>query len=84
MLVEDASIRWVENPSGPIQIYREPVPGGAYILGADTAGEGSDFNVGQVIDHLGGAQVCTMRGRMDEDCSPSRCTAWANTTTQPW
>lgn len=67
VLVEDASIRWVENPSGPIQIYREPVPGGAYILGADTAGEGSDFNVGQVIDHLGGEQLCTIRGRMDED-----------------
>ena len=32
-----------------------------------TAGEGSDFNVGQVIDHITGQQVCTIRGQMDED-----------------
>ena len=53
--------------TGPIQIYQEPAPGGAYVIGADTAGEGSDFNVGQVIDHITGQQVCTIRGQMDED-----------------
>ena len=64
--IDDASIQWVEG-SGPIKIYRDVVKGGAYVIGGDTAGEGSDFNVGQVIDHITGEQVCTIRGQMDED-----------------
>lgn len=67
VLIDDSTIRWVEMDTGPIQIYHEPAPGGAYVIGADTAGEGSDFNVGQVIDHITGQQVCTIRGQMDED-----------------
>lgn len=67
VLIDDSTIRWVEMDTGPIQVYQEPAPGGAYVIGADTAGEGSDFNVGQVIDHITGQQVCTIRGQMDED-----------------
>lgn len=67
VLIDDSTIHWVEMDTGPIQIYQEPAPGGAYVIGADTAGEGSDFNVGQVIDHVTGQQVCTIRGQMDED-----------------
>lgn len=67
VLIDDSTIRWVEMDTGPIQIYQEPAPGSAYVIGADTAGEGSDFNVGQVIDHITGQQVCTIRGQMDED-----------------
>lgn len=67
VLIDDSTIRWVEMDTGPIQVYQEPAPGGAYVIGADTAGEGSDFNVGQVIDHVTGQQVCTIRGQMDED-----------------
>lgn len=67
VLIDDSTIRWVEMDTGPIQIYQEPALGGAYVIGADTAGEGSDFNVGQVIDHITGQQVCTIRGQMDED-----------------
>ena len=67
VLIDDSTIRWVEMDTGPIPIYQEPAPGGAYVIGADTAGEGSDFNVGQVIDHITGQQVCTIRGQMDED-----------------
>lgn len=67
VLIDDSTIRWVEMETGPIQVYQEPAPGGAYVIGADTAGEGSDFNVGQVIDHITGQQVCTIRGQMDED-----------------
>ena len=67
VLIDDSSIRWVESESGPIQIYQEPKEERSYVIGADTAGEGSDFNVGQVIDHLTGEQVCTIRGQMDED-----------------
>ena len=67
VLVDDGSIRWVENTGGPIRIYQEPLPDKSYVIGADTAGEGSDFNVGQVICYQSGSQVCTIRGQMDED-----------------
>lgn len=66
VVIDDSSIRWVEG-SGPIRIYHQPQQGVAYVIGGDTAGEGSDFSVAQVIDHITGAQVCTMRGQMDED-----------------
>ena len=66
VVIDDASIRWVEG-TGPIKIYQQPQKGAAYVIGGDTAGEGSDFNVAQVIDHITGAQVCAMRGQMDED-----------------
>ena len=67
VLIDNSTIKWVDSPAGPIQIYQEPAPGEAYVIGADTAGEGSDFNVGQVVCHGSGRQVCTIRGRMDED-----------------
>lgn len=67
VMIDDESIRWVEHTDGPIKVYQEPVTGAPYVIGADTAGEGSDFNVGQVIGCQSGQQVCTIRGRMDED-----------------
>lgn len=66
VLIDDGSIEWVES-GGAISIYKQPESGGVYVIGADTAGEGSDFNVGQVIDYVTGEQVCTIRGQMDED-----------------
>ena len=67
VLIDNSTIKWVDSSAGPIQIYQEPAPGEAYVIGADTAGEGSDFNVGQVVCHGSGRQVCTVRGQMDED-----------------
>lgn len=67
VLINDGTIQWVDIPDGPIGIYQLPEEGSAYVIGADTAGEGSDFNVGQVLDHGTGMQVCTIRGKMDED-----------------
>lgn len=67
VLIEDRSIRFVESETGPVTVYREPESGVPYVIGGDTAGEGSDYFVGQVIDHVTGVQVCTLRGRMDED-----------------
>lgn len=61
------AIRWVDDDSGAISIYAEPQKGHPYVLGADTAGEGSDYNVGQMIDNLSGAQVATIRQKHDED-----------------
>ena len=67
VLIDNGSIRWVDSREGCVKIYREAEEHGSYVIGADTAGEGSDFNVGQVLDYATGEQVCTLRGRMDED-----------------
>lgn len=54
-------IKWIDDPYGEISIYQEPNPERRYVLGGDTAGEGSDFFVGQMIDNLTLNQVATYR-----------------------
>jgi len=65
--IDPASVRFTSVPGGFVSVYRPPQPGRDYIIGGDTAGEGSDFFVAQVVDRESGQQVCTLRGRMDED-----------------
>lgn len=59
--------RFVEDQDGPVEVYREPVEGRPYVIGGDTAGDGSDWFVGQVLDNVTGEQVCRLRHRYDED-----------------
>ncbi len=59
--------RFEECGEGNVRIYRAPEAGRPYVIGADTAGEGSDYFVGQVLDNLTGEQVCTIRQQCDED-----------------
>ena len=60
--------KWVEDPEqGFIRIYAPPEPGAPYVIGADTAGEGSDYFCAQVLDNRTGRQVATLRRRTDED-----------------
>ena len=58
---------WVDDRSGPVTVYAEPVKGRPYVIGGDTAGDGSDYFVGQVLDNITGKQVCTVRHQYDED-----------------
>lgn len=60
-------IRWIEDADGPIKVYRAPLKGRHYVIGGDTAGNGSDCFVGQVLDNRTGEQVCTLRHQYDED-----------------
>lgn len=60
-------IHWVDDPNGPLKIYKEPGPGRPYVLGGDTAGDGSDWFVGQVLDNISGEQVAVLRHQYDED-----------------
>ena len=60
-------IEWTEAADGCIRIYKEPEKGVPYVIGCDTAGEGSDSFVAQVLDNRTGLQVCTLRGKFDED-----------------
>lgn len=67
VLIDRAGIQFLDQPGGFISVYEEPRPGGEYVIGGDTAGEGSDYFVAQVVDRESGRQACTLRGRMDED-----------------
>lgn len=60
-------IKLIDDPQGFISIYAEPNPRRPYVIGGDTAGEGSDSFVAQVIDNTTGIQVATMRHTFDED-----------------
>ena len=62
-----SGIRWTEEKAGCVRIYREPEAGAPYVIGADTAGEGSDSFVAQVLDNRTGAQAAVLRGQFDED-----------------
>lgn len=50
-----------EEGSGCVSVYRMPETGVPYVIGADTAGDGSDWNVAQVLDNRTGEQVAVLR-----------------------
>lgn len=58
---------WEDDEDGPVILYAEPTEGRPYVVGGDTAGDGSDYFVGQVLDNITGRQVCVLRHRYDED-----------------
>lgn len=62
-----SDIHWVDDPDGPVKIYREPGAGRPYVIGGDTADSGGDWFVGQVLDNITGVQVAVLRHRYDED-----------------
>lgn len=62
-----SDIRWVDDPDGPLKIYAEPGAGRPYVAGGDTAGDGSDWFIGQVLDNITGEQVAVLRHQYDED-----------------
>ncbi len=49
-----------ESEKGEISIFKEPIPGRPYVLGGDTAGEGSDWFTAHVIDNITGEQVARL------------------------
>lgn len=63
------NIRWVNDKSGYIKLYTLPgqLYDTAFALGGDTAGEGSDFFVADVIDAKTGIQVAKLRHQFDAD-----------------
>ena len=49
-----------------IRIFEEPKPGHPYVLGGDTAGEGSDCFTAHVIDNTDGHQVAELQQPLSE------------------
>ena len=65
--VVDNTIKWINEPGGYIRIYEKPQKGYPYVIGGDTAGEGSDSFTGQVLNNMSGKQVATLKHQFDED-----------------
>ena len=62
------NVRWIDNDRGNIKIFREPEKSRPYVLGGDTAGEGSDYFTAHVIDNVTGEQVAVLHDdNIDED-----------------
>ena len=63
------NIRWQNDTNGYIKIYQVPnVPTQTnYCIGGDTAGEGSDYFTGHVLDARTGIQVATLKNQFDPD-----------------
>lgn len=64
---EMVNIRFAEREDGCVRIYEEPEKGRPYVIGGDTAGTGSDWFTGQVLDNITGRQVAVLRHQYDED-----------------
>ena len=64
--IKITNIKWVNDPDGYIKIFKLPAFS-KYAIGGDTAGEGSDYFTGHVIDAATGEQVARLRHQFDED-----------------
>lgn len=63
------NIRWMPDRNGYIRIYRLPDTPRItkYCIGGDTAGEGSDWFTGHVLDASTGEQVAVLKHQFDSD-----------------
>lgn len=61
------NIRWQDDKNGIIKIYKDVESKRPYVIGGDTAGDGSDNFVGEVLDNISGEQVAELSHKTDED-----------------
>ena len=63
------NIKWINDRNGYIKIYQLPnMPQFTkYCIGGDTAGDGSDYFTGHVLDARTGKQVAVLKHQFDED-----------------
>ncbi len=61
------NIKFVKDENGFIDIYELPKTGYPYVLAGDTAGEGSDYFTGQVLNNVTGKQAAKLRKQFDAD-----------------
>lgn len=64
-----SNIKWHTDRNGYIKLYQLPNSPAytKYCIGGDTAGEGSDFFTGHVLDARTGVQVAKLKHRFDAD-----------------
>lgn len=63
----DTTIQWIEDENGYIKIFERPQPQIPFVIGGDTAGDGSDNFTGQVINNVTGNQSAVYKNQFDED-----------------
>lgn len=61
------NVKWRNDTNGFIKIYEAPKDNYPYVLSGDTAGEGSDYFIGQVLDNTNGKQIAVLRNQFDAD-----------------
>lgn len=61
------NIKFVASEDGFIDIFENPKTNYPYVVSGDTAGEGSDYFIGQVLDNTTGKQVAKLRKQFDAD-----------------
>lgn len=66
-------IKWIDDPNGCIKIYKEVEEGHPYVMGGDTSGDGSDYNIGWVIDNSNSINVAVIRKQLDETEYTRQC-----------
>lgn len=59
--------RWVPDKDGSITLYKRPEYGVPYVLGGDTAGEGSDNFTGHVLNNTTAEQVAVFCNQLGEE-----------------
>lgn len=64
-----SNIKWINDSNGYIKIYQVPNSPKftKYCIGGDTAGEGSDYFTGHVLDARTGNQVAVLKHQLDAD-----------------
>lgn len=67
------SFKWVPERGGPVRILKHPEAGVPYVLGADTAGTGTDWFAGHILDNRTGAQVAVIHQQMGERAFAEQC-----------
>lgn len=58
--------KFLEQEDGEIQIYEYPENRVPYVIGGDTAGEGSDYFTAHVINNITGKQVAVLKQQHNE------------------
>jgi phage terminase large subunit len=62
-----SNVKWQNDENGFIEIIERPKKYYPYVLAGDTAGEGSDYFTGQVLENITGRQVAKLRKEFDAD-----------------
>lgn len=60
------SYKWQPEKGGPVRILKHPEEGVPYVLGCDSAGTGTDFFAGHVLDNRTGEQVAVIHHQFGE------------------
>lgn len=58
--------KFIQEEKGSIKIYKYPEDNIPYVIGGDTAGEGSDYFTAHVINNITGEEVAVLKQQHDE------------------